>query len=136
MIFAVCAYFAFALVGEQELNHKDGELPADQFVLVFHILPKPRQVPAHGLPHLSLPQVHLLQRLDGCRPCPRRPLGGRRQGGLQGGFEGKLFEFIQNIFSQIKELVQRHLWSIGRSLRQEEKDLLWSVIKAKKDEAS
>ena len=47
-----------------------------------------------------------------------------------------LFEFIQNIFSQIKELVQRHLWSIGRSLRQEEKDLLWSVIKAKKDEAS
>ena len=50
--------------------------------------------------------------------------------------EGKLFEFIQNIFSQIKELVQRHLWSIGRSLRQEEKDLLWSVIKAKKDEAS
>ena len=36
MIFAVYAYFAFALIGEQELNHKDGELPADQFVLIFY----------------------------------------------------------------------------------------------------
>ena len=36
MIFAVCAYFAFALVGEQELNHKDGKLPADQFFFIFN----------------------------------------------------------------------------------------------------
>ena len=50
---------------------------------------KIRKVPAHRFPHLPLPQVHLLQRVDGGRPRPRRPLGGHRQGGLQGGEKSK-----------------------------------------------
>ena len=35
-----------------------------------------------------------------------------------------------NVLWQIKELVQRHFWSIGRSLQQEKSQLLWPVIKA------
>ena len=133
MIFAVCAYFAFALVGEQELNHKDGELPADQFFLIFDQNPGKFQ-------HTVFPIFLFLKFIFfngwmGVALALDDPWEGVDKEDFKV-VEGKLFEFIQNIFSQIKELVQRHLWSIGRSLRQEEKDLLWSVIKAKKDEAS
>ena len=134
MIFAVCAYFAFALVGEQELNHKDGELPADQFVLIFYQNPGKFQ-------HTVFPIFLFLKFIFfngwmGVALALDDPWEGVDKEDFKVVERKTLFEFIQNIFSQIKELVQRHLWSIGRSLRQEEKDLLWSVIKAKKDEAS
>ena len=80
-------------------NLKSGKVHFQIWHQARFIFKEIRQGPTHRLPHLPLPQVHLLQRLDGRRSLHWRPVGGHRQGGLQGGEKSRGEVFSKIMFS-------------------------------------
>ena len=84
-------------------------------------------------PHHAHPQVGLLLWLAGSGQSHRRPLGRERPRGLQGtslSLPTHEMRMWMVAFSQIRELISRHFWSVGRSLQQERAQVITLQTKA------
>ena len=130
--FAVYAYFAFALIGEQELNHNDGKL---HFFLSFLNLKSGKvhfqiwnQARSNTPSSPSSSSSSSSSSTAGWASLS--PLKTRGRASTRRTSRWWKNPKLNSRFWQIKELVQRHFWSIGRSLQQEKSQLLWPVIKA------
>ena len=149
VIFAVYAYFAFALIGEQELNHDDGKFNISFlfslkyfksgklyffpfFFYLFHIW---NQASSSTPSSRSSSSSSSSSSTAGWgSPLPLTTLGResirRTSRWWKKSKKIRYSKINYWCFWQIKELVQRHFWSIGRSLQQEKSQLLWPTIKA------